>query len=133
MGAWVASQMIKAMLRRRIQVEGARVLILGLAFKENCPDLRNTRVIDVVRELAEYGVAVDVHDPWVNPQEAAHEYGIALQDTPAPGAYDGVICAVAHDAFVDGGPEAIRRYGRDPHVFFDLKSRFAPSDSDLRL
>ncbi|MCT4682627.1 MAG: Vi polysaccharide biosynthesis UDP-N-acetylglucosamine C-6 dehydrogenase TviB [Roseicyclus sp.] len=133
MGAYVAGQMIKAMLRRRIQVEGARVLILGLAFKENCPDLRNTRVIDVVRELAEYGVAVDVHDPWVNPQEAAHEYGIALQDTPAPGAYDGVICAVAHDAFVDGGPEAIRRYGRDPHVFFDLKSRFAPSESDLRL
>lgn len=133
MGAYVAGQMIKAMLRRRIQVEGARVLILGLAFKENCPDLRNTRVIDVVRELAEYGVAVDVHDPWVNPQEAAHEYGIALQDTPAPGAYDGVICAVAHDAFVDGGSEAIRRYGRDPHVFFDLKSRFAPSESDLRL
>lgn len=133
MGAYVAGQMIKAMLRRRIQVEGARVLILGLAFKENCPDLRNTRVIDVVRELAEYGVAVDVHDPWVNPHEAAHEYGIALQDTPAPGAYDGVICAVAHDAFVDGGPEAIRRYGRDPHVFFDLKSRFAPSESDLRL
>ncbi|WP_284260811.1 Vi polysaccharide biosynthesis UDP-N-acetylglucosamine C-6 dehydrogenase TviB [Roseicyclus amphidinii] len=133
MGAYVAGQMIKAMLRRRIQVEGARVLILGLAFKENCPDLRNTRVIDVVRELAEYGVAVDVHDPWVNPQEAAHEYGIALQDAPAPGAYDGVICAVAHDEFVNGGAEAIRRYGREPHVFFDLKSRFAPSESDLRL
>ncbi|MBF9060064.1 Vi polysaccharide biosynthesis UDP-N-acetylglucosamine C-6 dehydrogenase TviB [Rhodobacterales bacterium HKCCSP123] len=133
MGAYVAGQMVKAMLRRRIQVEGARVLVLGLAFKENCPDLRNTRVIDVVRELEDYGVSVDVHDPWVSAGEATSEYGITLQEAPGDGSYDGVICAVAHDVFVGQGAGAIRRFGRDPHVFFDLKSRFAPSESDLRL
>ena len=84
MGAYVASQLVKAMLKRRIHVDGARVLILGLTFKENCPDLRNTRVVDVVAELRDYGVQVDVHDPWVDPNEAKHEYGIALVSDPRP-------------------------------------------------
>ena len=96
MGAYVASRLVKAMLKRRIQVDGARVLILGLAFKENCPDLRNTRVVDVVAELKDYGCYVDVHDPWVDANEAMHEYGIELVPDLQPGTYDGILLAVAH-------------------------------------
>ena len=91
MGAYVAGQLVKAMLKRRLQVDGARVLILGLTFKENCPDLRNTRVIDVIAELREYGVHVDVHDPWVDAAEASRNMGWTLITTPEPRAYDGVI------------------------------------------
>ena len=99
MGAYVAGQLVKAMLKRRIQVDGARVLVLGLTFKENCPDLRNTRVVDVVSELQDYGIQVDVHDPWTNADEARHEYGLDLVQTPQDGGYDGIILAVAHDQF----------------------------------
>jgi UDP-N-acetyl-D-galactosamine dehydrogenase len=109
------------------------VLILGLTFKENCPDLRNTRVVDVVAELRDYGVQVDVHDPWVDPKEAKHEYGLDLVTTPEPSAYDGVILAVAHDSYRDVGPTVLRGYGGLDHVFFDLKSVFARDESDLRL
>jgi UDP-N-acetyl-D-galactosamine dehydrogenase len=133
MGAYVAGQMVKAMLKRRIQVDGARVLVLGLTFKENCPDLRNTRVVDVVEELRDYGVQVDVHDPWADAEEARHEYGLDLIGTPEAGAYDGVVLAVAHDTFRAAGPEALRRHGRDGAVFCDLKSVFARDASDLRL
>jgi len=133
MGAYVAGQLVKAMLKRRIHVDGARVLVLGLTFKENCPDLRNTRVVDVVAELRDYGVQVDVHDPWADAAEAKHEYGLDLIGTPEAGAYDGMVLAVAHDAFRAAGPEALRRYARDGGVFCDLKSVFARDDSDLRL
>ena len=133
MGAYVAGQMVKAMLKRRIHVDGARVLVLGLTFKENCPDLRNTRVVDVVEELRDYGVQVDIHDPWADAAEAKHEYGLDLIGTPEAGAYDGIVLAVAHDAFRAAGPEALRHYGRDGGVFCDLKSVFACDDSDLRL
>ena len=133
MGAYVAGQMVKAMLKRRIQVDGARVLVLGLTFKENCPDLRNTRVVDVVEELRDFGCSVDVHDPWADAEEARHEYGLDLIGTPDTGAYDGVVLAVAHDAFRAAGPEALRRHGRDGAVFCDLKSVFARDASDLRL
>jgi UDP-N-acetyl-D-galactosamine dehydrogenase len=133
MGAYVAGQMIKAMLKRRLQVEGARVLVLGLTFKENCPDLRNTRVVDVVRELEEYGVAIDIYDPWVDAEEARHEYGLELTPEPVAGVYDGIVLAVAHDVFRGRGAEALRRYGRGAHVFCDLKSVFAKEESDLRL
>ena len=111
MGAYVASQLVKAMLKRRLQVDGARVLILGLTFKENCPDLRNTRVIDVIAELREYGVHVDVHDPWVDAADGKQEYGLALVTTPEPAAYDGVILAVAHDSYREAGAAALRGYG----------------------
>jgi UDP-N-acetyl-D-galactosamine dehydrogenase len=133
MGAYVAGQMVKAMLKRRIHVNGARVLVLGLTFKENCPDLRNTRVVDVVEELRDYGMQVDVHDPWANVAEAQHEYGLDLIGTPAAGAYDGVVLAVAHATFRAAGPAVLRGYGRDGGVFCDLKSVFARDDSDLRL
>ena len=133
MGAYVASQLVKAMLRRRVHVDGARVLILGLTFKENCPDSRNTRVVDVVAELRDYGVHVDVHDPLVNAADVQQEYGMALVTTPESEAYDGVVLAVAHDSYREAGVAALRGYGRPGHVFCDLKSVFARDESDLRL
>jgi UDP-N-acetyl-D-galactosamine dehydrogenase len=133
MGAYVVGQLVKAMLKRRIQVDGARVLVLGLTFKENCPDLRNTRVVDVVGELRDYGVQVDVHDPWADPDEARHEYGLDLIAKPGSGVYNGVVLAVAHEAFRAAGPTTLRGYGSDGSVFCDLKSVFARNDSDLRL
>ena len=133
MGAYAAGQMVKAMLKRRIQVDGAKVLVLGLTFKENCPDLRNTRVVDVISELHDYGIAVDVHDPWADAAEARHEYGLDLLTSPAAGAYDGIILAVAHREFADLGAAALRRYGRPGHVLYDLKHLFDASQSDIRL
>jgi len=133
MGAYVAGQLVKAMIRRRIQIDGARVLVLGLAFKENCPDLRNTRVIDVVRELSDYGAVVEVHDPWVDHGEARQEYGLELVAAPEAAGYDAVVLAVAHAEFREAGAAAVRAYGRAPHVLYDLKHVFAKGDSDLRL
>lgn len=133
MGGWVAGQMVKAMLKKRIWVDGARVLILGLAFKENCPDLRNTRVVDVIAELRDYGIAVEVHDPWVDATEARQEYGLDLVATPELGAYDGIVLAVAHDEYRAQGIMALRGYARPRHVLCDLKSMFARDESDLRL
>ncbi|RYG85144.1 MAG: nucleotide sugar dehydrogenase, partial [Alphaproteobacteria bacterium] len=133
MGRHVAAQMIKAMLHREITIKGARVLVMGLAFKENCPDLRNTRVIDVIHEFESYGVVVDVCDPWVSAEEAQHEYGIALTADPVEGSYDGILLAVPHRDFCELGAQTIRAFGRTPSLFFDLKSVFDRADSDLRL
>lgn len=133
MGRYVASQLVKALLARCIQVNGARVLVMGLTFKENCPDLRNTRVVDVVKELAEYNVRVDVYDPWINPDEAHHEYGIQPIEAPRDGDYDGIVLAVGHRQFKDMGAEAIRRLGRDDHVLYDLKYILPKEAVDLRL
>ncbi len=133
MGAYVASQLIKQMIKRRIQVEGARVLVMGLTFKENCPDLRNTRVVDILSELADYNVAVDVYDPQVNKDEAEQEYGIRLVDTPEAGAYDAMILAVAHREFRALGVEAIQAWGKPVHVFYDLKYVLPKEAVDLRL
>ena len=133
MGAYVAGQLVKALLKRRIQVDGARVLVLGLTFKENCPDLRNTRVVDVVRELQDYGIEVDVHDPWTNADEVLHEYGLGLAMTPPDGSYDGILLAVAHDQFKAMGADVIRGFGKRDHVFYDLKNVFDVQRSDLRL
>ncbi|MDC0343795.1 Vi polysaccharide biosynthesis UDP-N-acetylglucosamine C-6 dehydrogenase TviB [bacterium] len=133
MGAYVANQLVKALLRKRIHVQGARVLIMGLTFKENCPDLRNTRVVDVMEQLQDYGISVDVYDPWVNGGEAHHEYGIMPVTQPEEGAYDGVIVAVAHDQFAGMGAEHIRRFGRADHVLYDLKNILPTDQSDLRL
>ncbi|RYF59331.1 MAG: nucleotide sugar dehydrogenase, partial [Comamonadaceae bacterium] len=133
MGAYVVTQLVKAMTKRRIHVQGAKVLVMGLAFKENCPDLRNTRVVDIVRELAQYDVEADVHDPWVNAGEAQAEYGIGLVPTPAPGAYDAIIVAVAHQQFRALGAAAIRALGKPEHVLFDLKYVLDAAESDIRL
>jgi len=133
MGVHVASQLIKAMLKRRITVEGARVLVMGFTFKENCPDVRNTRVVDIVKELKEYNIAVDVYDPWVNPQEASHEYGIVPIDQPAKGAYDAIVVAVAHHQFREMGADAIRALGKPDHVLYDLKYVLPRDAADIRL
>jgi UDP-N-acetyl-D-glucosamine/UDP-N-acetyl-D-galactosamine dehydrogenase len=124
MAAYVAQQMVKAMLAKKIQVNGSRVLVMGLTFKENCPDLRNTKVVDVISELRDYGVAVDVHDPWVDAHEAMEEYGLKMTDNPQNGVYDGIVVAVAHDQFKDKGKDAIMAFAQEINVVFDLKSVF---------
>ena len=133
MGAYVVTQLVKAMTQRRIHVQGARVLVLGLTFKENCPDLRNTRVVDIVKELADYHVQADVFDPWANAAAAEHEYGITPVQQPAAGAYDAIIIAVAHHQFKAMGAEAIRALGKPDHVLYDLKYLLPAVDSDIRL
>ena len=133
MGGYVVSQLVKAMTKRRIQVQGSKVLVMGLTFKENCPDLRNTRVVDIVRELGEYNIHVDVYDPWVDTAEAEHEYGITPVKALAQGAYDGVIIAVAHHQFVELGAKGIRALGKPEHVLYDLKYVLTADESDLRL
>ncbi|MDH0238984.1 Vi polysaccharide biosynthesis UDP-N-acetylglucosamine C-6 dehydrogenase TviB [Aeromonas caviae] len=133
MGAYVASQLVKAMLKKRIHVEGSRVLVLGLTFKENCPDLRNTKVVDIIAELQDYGVNVDCYDPWINAAEAQHEYGITPVSEPAIGAYDGIVLAVAHKEFAAMGAEKIRALGKPAHVLYDLKYVLPTSAADLRL
>ena len=133
MGAYVVSQLVKAMLKRRITVEGARVLVMGLTFKENCPDLRNTRIVDIVKELGEYNIQADVYDPWVDVAEAQHEYGLTPIDAPQPGAYDAIIVGVAHEQFKAMGADAIRALGKKDHVIYDLKYVLPRTAADLRL
>lgn len=133
MGGYVVSQLVKAMTRRRIQVDSARVLILGLAFKENCPDIRNTRVVDIVSELREYNCVVDVHDPWVSAEEARAEYGLELVKEPEHNRYDAVMVAVAHRQFRELGAQSVRRWGKQDHVLYDLKYVFDADQTDIRL
>ncbi len=133
MGRYVASQMIKAMLDKGIQIKGSKVLMMGLTFKENCPDLRNTKVVDVVRELQEYHIHVDVYDPWVDKGEAKAEYNINLIGEPEINHYDGVMLAVAHRQFKEMGSQRIRTFGKPEHVVYDLKHLVKRSDADLRL
>ena len=133
MGAYVVVQLVKAMTKKRIQVEGAKVLIMGFAFKENCPDLRNTRVVDIVAELKDYNCKVDVYDPWVTVEEAQHEYTITPISAPDCGSYDAIILAVAHHQFKDMGASAIRALGKPTAVLYDLKYILSADESDLRL
>ena len=133
MGEYVVTQLVKTMIKKRIQVEGAKVLILGLSFKENCPDVRNTKIIDIVHELEEYNIEVDVYDPWVDTAEAEREYNVTPVIEPAANSYDGIILAVAHNEFVEMGIEQIRSLGKSSHVLYDLKYVFAKEDTDIRL
>jgi len=133
MGQFVVNQVVKKMIKRRIHVEDSNVLIMGLTFKENCPDLRNTRVVDMVREFRECGANVDVYDPWVNPAEAEHEYGITPVKEPAFGKYEAIVLAVAHDQFKEMGSEAIRKLGRRDCVVYDIKYILSAEVSDGRL
>lgn len=133
MGKYVASQLIKAMLHKSIQVKGSRVLVMGLAFKENCPDIRNTRVTDVIDDLREYSVQVDVYDPWVDPEEAIHEYGVTMVRAPEPSAYDAILLAVSHQQFRDMGAERIRSLGKATSILYDLKYIVDKESADLRL
>ncbi|PKH64263.1 Vi polysaccharide biosynthesis UDP-N-acetylglucosamine C-6 dehydrogenase TviB [Psychrobacter sp. 4Dc] len=133
MGEYVVTQLVKTMIKKRIQVEGAKVLILGLTFKENCPDVRNTKVIDIVHELQEYNIEVDVHDPWIDTNEAEREYDITPISQPSSHQYDGIILAVAHQQFVEMGIESIRAFGKSHHVLYDLKYIFTKDETDIRL
>jgi UDP-N-acetyl-D-galactosamine dehydrogenase len=133
MGAYVVAQLVKAMTKRRLYIDGARILVMGLAFKENCPDLRNTRVVDIVDELKDYNCQVDVFDPWATVEEAQHEYGITPITQLEHGCYDGIILAVAHHQFRDMGVETIRKLGKPGHVLYDLKYLFPVHATDLRL
>jgi len=121
MGSHVARRVAKLMARRNLPTAGAKVLVLGLAFKENCPDVRNTRVVDIVAELRSYNAQVDVHDPWVSADEAKHEYGLDLVAEPQAGQYDAVILAVAHRQFSERGADGIRAFGKPGAVVFDVK------------
>lgn len=133
MGAYVVTQLVKSMIKKKIQVEGAKVLVLGLSFKENCPDIRNTKIIDIVKELQEYHIDVDIYDPWVDASEAEHEYGIRTIEEPENDVYDAVILAVAHEQFVALGAEKIRALGKENHVLYDLKYVLPQTASDIRL
>lgn len=133
MGAYVVAQLIKAMVKKRIQVNGGKVLVMGLTFKENCPDLRNTRVIDILKELREYDIEVDVYDPWVSVEQAQHEYNVTPITQLEQGKYDAIILAVAHKEFLEMGIASIRQLGKPIQIVYDLKYSFAANLTDLRL
>lgn len=133
MGSYVVGQLIKAMAKKGIQVQGANVLVMGLAFKENCPDLRNTRIVDIIAELKDYNCDVKVFDPWVKAEEAEQEYGIKPITAPVAGSYDAIILAVAHNEFKSMGAKKIRALGAEISVLYDLKYVLATDESDLRL
>lgn len=134
MGAHVAERVVKMMTRRRIPVVDAKVLVLGLTFKENCPDIRNTRAIDIIKELEGFHAQVDVYDPWANADEVKHEYnGLKLISELQPGTYDAVILAVAHRQFREMGVKALRALGKPTHVLFDVKALLPREQVDDRL
>jgi len=133
MGAHVVERVIKLMTQRRIHVVDAKILVLGLAFKENCPDLRNTRVVDIIDELNDYHANIDVYDPWVNAEEAMEEYGINLIESPAAGDYDAIILAVGHNQFKALGSEGIRAFGKQESILFDVKYVLPKDEVDARL
>jgi UDP-N-acetyl-D-galactosamine dehydrogenase len=133
MAIYVAERVAQLMIRKRIHVKGSRILMMGLTFKENCPDLRNSKVADVVSELKKYGAKVDVYDPWIDADEAEHEYGIRPVRAPAKGRYDAVVLAVAHKQFREMGIDAIRSFARKPHVLYDIKYVFPANEVDGRL
>jgi len=133
MGRYVAGELVKAMLKKGMQVKGGRVLVLGLTFKENCPDIRNTKVTDILSELEDYGIQVDVFDPWVKADEARAEYGITPVAAPEENTYDGVILAVAHDHFKQLGAAGIRALCHAESVVYDLKYILPAHKADMRL
>ena len=133
MGSYVADQVSKLMTSKRIHVVDANILIMGLTFKENCPDLRNTRVVDLVEEFKGFNCIVDVYDPWVNKDEALHEYNIKPIDQPTEGRYDAILLAVAHDEFKELSLEQIKAFGKDNHVLYDIKYLLKADEVDGRL
>jgi UDP-N-acetyl-D-galactosamine dehydrogenase len=133
MGSYVAQQIAQLMILRKIQVKDGRILVMGLTFKENCPDVRNTKIVDVVRELEKFGAKVDVYDPWADPDEADHEYGLRPVKQLRAGTYDAVIMGVAHDEFRKMGIGRIRKLARKNHVLYDIKYVFKADEVDGRL
>ena len=133
MGTYIGERLVKEMTSKRIHVVDSRILVMGLTFKENCPDIRNSRVVDLVRSLGEYHANVDIYDPWVDSHAAKEEYGLSLVSEPEAQAYDAVVIAVAHTAFKEMGLAKIRQLTRDRHVLFDVKSLFPISENLARL
>jgi UDP-N-acetyl-D-galactosamine dehydrogenase len=133
MSLYVASQIIKRMVSRGMQLLESRVLVLGLAFKENCPDVRNTKVVEIIGELTSYGAKVDVCDPWVDAQDAKFTYGIDLVNEPEKGTYDVVVLAVAHDQFREMGEQGVRSFGKESSILYDVKYVLPADAVDDRL
>ncbi|MBF0371772.1 MAG: nucleotide sugar dehydrogenase [Magnetococcales bacterium] len=133
MGSFVAYQVSRLMAKNHHCVPNSRILVMGLTFKENCPDLRNTRVVDVVQELTDNGAQVDVYDPWADPAEARDEYSIALLENPAPATYDAIVIAVGHERFLEMGLDNIRALGKPKAILYDLKSVFPREEGVYRL
>ncbi|HEC28738.1 MAG TPA: Vi polysaccharide biosynthesis UDP-N-acetylglucosamine C-6 dehydrogenase TviB [Gammaproteobacteria bacterium] len=133
MGEYIVSRVAKLMIKKKIHMVDSNVLIMGLTFKENCPDLRNTRVVDMITEFESYNTNVDVYDPWVNPAEARHEYNIDPIQNPEKGKYDAVVIAVSHQEFQDMGIDKIRELCKPVHIVFDVKYTFPKDDVDDRI
>ena len=133
MGEFVVSQLVKAMLKKRIQVDGAKILVMGLAFKENCADTRNTKILDIINGAQEYNMETDVYDPWCDPDKAHNELGISLVRYPCSNKYDAVILAVAHDNFRELSADRIRKFCKAEHIIYDLKYLYPKTDVDIRL
>ena len=133
MSFFIADQISKLMTKKDISINGANILMMGLAFKENCPDIRNTKVVDLIEELNNYNCSVDVYDPWVDKLEAMNEYNIKLTNAPSKGKYDAIVLAVAHDRFKDYSPNEIKDFGKDNHVIYDIKYLLSADHVDGRL
>jgi UDP-N-acetyl-D-galactosamine dehydrogenase len=134
MGTYVADRVARLMMHSGFPVVGSRILVLGLTFKENCPDLRNSKVADVIKGLRDFHALVDVHDPWADPDDAEEEYGLhPLRELPASGDYDAIVVAVAHKAYAELGSARIRQLGRPGALLFDVKGLFAKEETDGRL
>jgi len=133
MGSVVAGQVLKLMTKKDIHIENANILIMGLAFKENCPDIRNTRVVDLVEEFKCSNCIIDVYDPWVNKVQAMDEYNIKLIEQPLKGKYDAIVLAVAHDIIGELSLEQIKAFGKDNHILYDIKYLLGPNEVDGRL
>ena len=133
MGRYIAEQVVKLMMNRKIQISGSRALVMGLTFKEDCPDLRNSRAIDVVRELQRYNIVVDLHDPCVSPENVRKEYDLEMETAPEQGNYDAVIIAVGHKQFSDAGADGLRALCKPNGVLYDVKSILPLETVDGRL
>lgn len=134
MGIYVASQVIRLLVRQGTVIPQAKILVMGVTFKENCPDVRNTRVVDVVQELASFGATVEIYDPWADPAVVEHEYGLKIMtEAPAAGRYDGIVMAVAHQQFRDLPAGSIRAFGKTPHIVYDIKGVLSAAEVDARL
>ena len=133
MGEYVATQLVKKISSQKIHVDEAKILVLGFTFKGDCPDVRNTKIIDIVNELKDFNMSVDVYDGWANPAEVEHEYGLPLISSLKKNHYDGIVLAVDHSEFKNMGVEEIRKLGKAKHVLYDVKHVFGPKDSDIRL
>lgn len=133
MGSYVATEMVKKLASQKIHIDEAKVLVLGFTFKGDCPDVRNTKIIDVVKELRDFNINVDVYDSWASPEEVKHEYGLELVSELKQGNYDGIVLAVDHSEFKNMGVEAVRALGKEKHVLYDVKYVFEPGVADVRL